>query len=105
MGINDEHPKSGLPVLILLKDGTVHTGHFLKNANYRVTDINRWRIYSNDRKGKTVPDEDVVDWMYLQGIAMNWDVVKNLEKQFKEHFQKIFNKHFEEVLKKEFIQG
>ena len=28
------------------------------------------------------------------------EVVKNLEEQFKEHFQKIFNKHFEEVLKK-----
>ena len=105
MSITDEHPRSGMPVLILLKDGTVHTGHFIKNASYKVENVNRWRIYSNDKKGRTVPDEFVADWMYLQGVSINWDIIRQLEDDFKDKFQKIFNKHFEEVLKKEFNQG
>ena len=28
-------PKQGEPVLIILKDGSMHEGHWLKNANYR----------------------------------------------------------------------
>lgn len=55
-------PKQGEPVLIILKDGSMHEGHWLKNANYREKNVNRWRIY---KTGKTVSDEDVKAWIYV----------------------------------------
>ena len=55
-------PKSGKRVLILTKDGEVFEGHFIKNANYKEKNVNRWRIY---KTGKTVPDEDVKAWIYV----------------------------------------
>ena len=58
-------PRQGKPVLILLADGSIHEGHYLKNANYRVRDINRWRIY---KTGKTVPDEEVLAWVDLEDL-------------------------------------
>lgn len=77
-----EHPKSGVPVLILLKDGTVHTGHFLKNANYKVTNINKWRLYGNKQKGKIIDDEEVADWISLELVAMNWDYLADEQQKF-----------------------
>lgn len=67
-----KHPRSGVPVIILLKDGTVHTGHFLKNANYKITNINKWRIYGNKEKGMVIDDDQVADWLAPDCIAMNW---------------------------------
>ena len=58
-------PKQGLPVLIILKDGSTHEGHWLKNANYKEKNVNRWRIY---KTGKTVPDNEVLAWIDLEGI-------------------------------------
>lgn len=55
-------PKQGEPVLIILEDGSMHEGHWLKNANYREKNVNRWRIY---KTRKTVPDEDVKAWIYV----------------------------------------
>ena len=58
-------PKQGQPVLILLADGSIHEGHWLKNANYREQNVNRWRIY---KTGKTVPDSEVIAWVDLSDI-------------------------------------
>ena len=58
-------PKQGKPVLIILTDGSMHEGHWLKNANYREKNVNRWRIY---KTGKTVPDSDVLAWIDLEGL-------------------------------------
>lgn len=77
MNEHDVHPESGKSVIILLNDGSVHTGHFIKNANYKETNVNRWRLYSNQKKGKTVADEEVVDWLATECIASNWDYLKN----------------------------
>lgn len=58
-------PKQGKPVLILLADGSIHEGHWLKNANQYEQNVNRWRIY---KTGKTVPDNEVIAWVDLSGI-------------------------------------
>lgn len=59
-------PKQGKPVLILLADGSIHEGHWLKNANRYEQNVNRWRIY---KTGKTVPDSDVIAWVDLEDIV------------------------------------
>ena len=58
-------PKQGKPVLILLADGSIHEGHWLKNANRYERNVNRWRIY---KTGKTVPDSEVIAWVDLSDI-------------------------------------
>ena len=58
-------PRQGKPVLIILKDGSIHEGHWLKNANYKEKNVRRWRIY---KTGKTVPDSDVLAWIDLEGL-------------------------------------
>ena len=60
----NEKPKQGKPVLILLADGSIHEGHWLKNANNE-RNVNRWRIY---KTGKTVPDSEVIAWVDLSDI-------------------------------------
>lgn len=59
-------PRQGKPVLIILKDGSIHEGHWLKNANYKEKNVRRWRIY---KTGKTVPDSDVLAWIDLEGLV------------------------------------
>ena len=56
-------PPQEKAVIILLKNGEIHEGHYLKNANYRVTNINSWRIYENNKKGRVVPDSEVDTWV------------------------------------------
>lgn len=65
-------PRQGKPVLIILKDGSMHEGHWLKNANYKEKNVRRWRIY---KTGKTVPDSDVLAWIDLEGLIQirTWD--------------------------------
>lgn len=58
-------PRQGKPVLIMLKDGSIHEGHWLKNANYKEKNVRRWRIY---KTGKTVPDSEVLAWIDLEGL-------------------------------------
>ena len=58
-------PKSGKRVLILTKDGKVFEGHFIKNANFKEKNVNRWRIY---KTGKTIPDTEVVGWAYMEAL-------------------------------------
>lgn len=58
-------PEQGKPVLILLADGSIHEGHWLKNANRYEQNVNRWRIY---KTGKTVPDSEVIAWVDLSDI-------------------------------------
>lgn len=56
-------PRQGKPVLIILTDGSIHEGHWLKNANFKEKNVRRWRIY---KTGKTVPDNEVLAWMGLE---------------------------------------
>lgn len=58
-------PKQAERVLIILANGEIHEGHFLKNANYKEKNINRWRIY---KTGKTVADEEVIAWIRMKDI-------------------------------------
>ena len=60
-------PPQGRPVLIFLKNGEVHEGHWLKNANYKQKNVNRWRIY---KTGKTISDKEVAGWTSLSDVEM-----------------------------------
>ena len=63
-------PKQAERVLIILANGEVHEGHFLKNANYKEKNINRWRIY---KTGKTVADEEVLAWIRMKDIEQMYN--------------------------------
>lgn len=58
-------PKHGMPVLIILTNGEIHEGHWLKDINKFERGVNRWRIY---RTGRTVPDPDVLAWVDMDDI-------------------------------------
>ena len=60
--IRTDRPVQGKPVLVVLKDGSVHEGHWLKNANFKEQNVNRWAIYSPHFK-KTIADEEVRGWI------------------------------------------
>ena len=73
-------PKQAKPVLIVLADGSVHEGHYLKNANKYEKNVNRWRIY---KTGKTVEDKEVVAWIYmedLQKAVTNYEAIRDMMK-------------------------
>ena len=55
---NDE-PPSGVPILFRLQNGSVLEGHYIKNANKYVKNVNRFRIH---KSGRTVPILDVKAW-------------------------------------------
>ena len=57
--VNDKLPNSGKAVLLRTKEGEFHEGHFLKNANYRVRNVNRWKIY---KQNKYFDFNKVVEW-------------------------------------------
>lgn len=54
-------PREKVPVFILLKNGEIHEGHWIKDINKYKRNVKRWRIY---KTGKTVPDEEVLMWIY-----------------------------------------
>ena len=56
----ESYPPSGVSVLLKLKSGEVHEGHFIKNANKFVKNVNRYRIYKFDKK--TIDESEVVGW-------------------------------------------
>ena len=58
-------PKHAVPVLIILANGEVFEGHYLKDINKYERNVNRWRIY---RTRKTVEDSAVVAWIYMSDI-------------------------------------
>ena len=58
-------PDQKVPVLIILNNGEVREGHWLKDINKYERNVNRWRIY---KTGKTVPDEEVVAWAYIDEL-------------------------------------
>lgn len=76
--MNGKKPISGVAVIIKLKNGEIHEGHYIKNANYKEKNVNRWRLYANNSKGKTVPDEEVEDWMYKDNISDLWNQIQRV---------------------------
>ena len=66
MNINTERPQSGKAVLVVMKDGAIHEGHYIKNANKYVRNVDRWRIY---RLGnKTIPSDEVQGWVNIPAV-------------------------------------
>lgn len=63
-------PKQKIPVLIILTNGSMHEGHWIKDINKYERNVNRWRIY---KTGKTVADEEVLAWVYMDDIKMIGD--------------------------------
>ena len=59
-------PKQLVPVLMILEDGSVEEGHWLKDINKYERNVNRWRIY---RTRKTVPDNEVIAWVDMKDIS------------------------------------
>lgn len=53
-------PKQKIPVFIILTNGEIYEGHWLKDINKYERNVNRWRIY---KTGKTVADEEVLAWI------------------------------------------
>lgn len=62
-----ELPKQNEDVLLLISDGTVHEGMFLKNANKYHKNINRWKIY---KRRKTLAFDEVIMWRYLPKVGI-----------------------------------
>lgn len=58
-------PVQAKRVLMVMEDGSVQEGHYLKNANKYEQNINRWRIY---KTGRTVEDKQVVAWVYMDDL-------------------------------------
>lgn len=56
-------PASGVSVLLKLRDGSVHEGHFIKNANKYVKDVNRFRVYKLGNK--TLEMDQIDKWAEL----------------------------------------
>ena len=54
------YPKSTVPLVFVTKDGVLHPGFFLKDANKYLRNINRWK---DTESGKWFDDEEVVGWM------------------------------------------
>lgn len=69
-------PKQKVPVLIILTNGSVHEGHWLKDINKYKMNVNRWRIY---KTGKTISDEEVLAWAYIDDLKMKRDSVMEVE--------------------------
>ena len=61
--INSERPQSGKAVLVVLKDGTIHEGHYIKNANKYVQNVDRWRVYRLGKK--TISPDEVAGWIEM----------------------------------------
>jgi len=57
---NEGYPVSGKSVLLKLSDGSVHEGHFIKNANKYVRNVNRYKVYKFGNK--TIDSSEVVAW-------------------------------------------
>ena len=56
----ETNPPSGVSILIKMADGSVHEGHFIKNANKYVRDVNRYRVYKFGKK--TFGKEELNGW-------------------------------------------
>ena len=58
-------PPSGESVLIRMKNGEVHEGHYIKNANKYVKNVDRFRVYKLGKK--TIPLDEVKEWRRMPG--------------------------------------
>lgn len=57
--VKKERPPSGRDVLLVLNDGSVHEGRYLKNANQYVRDVDKFKIY---KQGKYIDSSEVIMW-------------------------------------------
>ena len=57
--VKKERPPQGKDVLLVLNDGSVHEGRYLKNANKYVRNVDRFKIYKAD---KYVESSEVIMW-------------------------------------------
>ena len=53
-------PPSGISILVKMLDGSVHEGHYIKNASKYVKNVNRFRIYKLGNK--THGTEEISGW-------------------------------------------
>ena len=56
----DVPPPHGKEILLRMRNGAVHEGHFIKDANRYVRGVNRYRVYKLGRK--TVEADEVTEW-------------------------------------------
>lgn len=58
-----DYPKSGETIKVLMPDDSVHIGHFIKDANLYVRNVNRYRLHDIGSK-KTFKPSDIKGWSY-----------------------------------------
>lgn len=63
VGSDDSKPRQGVDVLLKMKDGQIHEGRWLRNANKWEQNVRRWRIYKFD---KYVDEDEVKEWKELE---------------------------------------
>lgn len=68
--VKKELPPQGKDVLLLLNDGTVHEGRFLKNANKYVKDVNKFMVYRED---KYVDMGDIIFWRDMPLMGAHYE--------------------------------
>lgn len=63
VGSDDSKPRQGVDVLLMMKDGQIHEGRWLRNANKWEQNVRRWRIY---KFNKYVDEDEVKEWKELE---------------------------------------
>lgn len=63
VGSDDSKPRQGVDVLLRMKDGQIHEGRWLRNANKWEQNVRRWRIY---KLNKYVDEDEVKEWKELE---------------------------------------
>jgi len=58
-----EKPIQNKEVLLLLQDGNVHSGFWLKNASKYEMNVRRWKVYYGNR---WYDEDEVIGWKLLQ---------------------------------------
>ena len=68
---NDAKPVQGEECLLLMKNGEIHAGHWLKHANKYQRNTRRWKIY---KWNKYVDEGEVTGWRYMADEAFMVEV-------------------------------
>jgi len=61
-----DYPISGKTIVIRFKDESEHEGHFIKNANKWVTNVNRYRTHDLGRQ--TFEPNEIAGWCYPENM-------------------------------------
>lgn len=64
--VKKEKPPQGKDVLLVLNDGSVHEGRYLKNANKYVQNVDKFKVYKAD---EYIDSSEVIMWREIPRIG------------------------------------